>query len=86
MPLREFHRSVIEVDLEIEGLRRTFKGEARYDHDPVHGPVLWIQIKDHPSSLELMLTEEAWKGKFHASELPGCDYRILLSSRRPFSP
>jgi hypothetical protein len=85
MPLQQFHRSVIEVELETGGSHLFFKGEARYDRDPNYGPVLWILIKDQLGNLELMLTEAEWKGKFHPSRLPDCDYRILLSSRESCS-
>gem|GEM_PF-2397437 len=82
--LQQLHGSTIEVELEVQGCLRSITGRGNYDEkDPDLGSVLKILVSDPRGDFELLIAESGWSGTLKSSDLPGCDYRILLSACTP---
>jgi hypothetical protein len=82
--LQQLHGSTIEVELEIQGSLRSVTGQGNYDaKDPDLGSVLRILVSDPSGDFEFLIPESSWAGSLESSDLPGCDYRISLSSCTP---
>jgi len=82
--LQQLHGSTIEVELEVQGCLRSITGQGNYDEkDPDLGSVLRVLVSDPRGNFELLIAESSWSGTLESSDLPGCDYRILLSACTP---
>lgn len=82
--LQQFQDAVIEVEFEIQGCFRSISGKATYDAShPDLGPVLRVRVVDPSGNFEILIAESEWSGSIEESKLPGCDYRLSLTSWTP---
>jgi hypothetical protein len=80
--LQQFHGAWIEVEFEVQGSLRSVKGKGSYQsNDPDLGPVLKILVADPLGDFEFLIAESNWDGNVESSELPGCNYRVSLTTR-----
>jgi hypothetical protein len=82
--LQQLHGTIVEVELEIEGSLRSITGQGKYDaKDPDLGSVLRILVSDPSGDFEFLIPESSWSGRLESSDIPGCNYRISLSTCTP---
>jgi hypothetical protein len=78
--LQQLHDATIEVELEIAGTLRNFRGKGIYEEgDPDLGPTLKVQVSDPDGDFELFFPEATCRERVRKSDRPGCEYRISLA-------